>query len=192
MTGPDTVLEFWFNELEATSWFMRDDALDAQIRTQFHDLWQRAADGDLMVWQTTPEGALAYVILTDQFPRNMFRTCSRAFSTDHLARAAAKAALDKEWDLRVAENARQFLYMPLMHSENLCDQERCVRMICGRAGADRDAQLLHARAHREEIRQFGRFPARNDAIGRPSTPAESDYLASGGYGSMVRDLQRAA
>jgi uncharacterized protein (DUF924 family) len=103
--------------------------------------------------------------------------------------AAAKSAIDKGWDMRVDEPARQFFYMPLMHSENLCDQERCVRLMCDRMPDQGQGNLLHARAHRDVIRQFGRFPYRNDALQRATSLHEHVYLEGGGYSSTFRDLQ---
>ena len=93
--------------------------------------------------------------------------------------------------MRVAEPARQFFYLPLMHSENLCDQDRCVRLMCERLPETGDSNLLHARAHREIIRMFGRFPMRNAALTRTSTKAEALHLEQGGYGSVMRSLQEA-
>ena len=110
----------------------------------------------------------------------------------HPALAAAKIAIKRGWDLKVDEPARQFFYLPLMHSENLCDQERCVRLMCERMPVHGPDNLLHARAHREVIRQFGRFPYRNDALGRKTTPAEQVFLDDGGYGAAYRAQQAAA
>ena len=192
MTRPDDVLEYWLDEVGEKNWYVQNDDLDKEIRDKFFETWVNATEGALSLWLTYPNGTLAYLILTDQFSRNMFRNDPLAYSTDCIARAAAKAAIDKGWDLRVDEPARQFFYLPLMHSENLCDQERCVRLMHERMQQNREKQLLHARAHREEIRLFGRFPGRNVAIGRRSTSAETSYLAGGGYGSIVRDMQVAA
>jgi len=143
------------------------------------------------LWLTYPSGALAYIILTDQFPRNMFRGTGRAFSSDAIALAAAKSAIERGWDMAINEPARQFFYLPLMHSENLCDQDRCVRLMCKRMPESGASNLFHARAHREVIRKFGRFPYRNDALSRLPTGAETHYLKQGGYGSTIRALQAA-
>ncbi|MEM8576265.1 MAG: DUF924 family protein [Pseudomonadota bacterium] len=187
--GPDEVLQFWLDECGPQQWYAQDDALDAEITQRFSGAWAAARDGRHSLWLTYPSGALAYIILTDQFPRNMFRGDGRAFALDHAALAAAKQAVDKGWDMRIDEPARQFFYLPMMHSENLCDQSRGVRLICERMPQHGADNLLHARAHREVIRQFGRFPYRNAALGRASTGAEQSYLASGGYGSTVRELR---
>jgi uncharacterized protein (DUF924 family) len=191
LVSPEEVLKFWLDECNPSDWYMQDDALDKKISDTFLDTWKAAATGKFSLWLTYPNGALAYIILTDQFSRNMFRDSGDAFSTDRAALAAAKSAIDKGWDMRIDEPARQFFYMPLMHSENLCDQDRCVRLMCDRLASD-SSNLLHARAHRQVIRQFGRFPYRNAALGRKSTQAELDYIAAGGYGYTVRDMQAKA
>jgi uncharacterized protein (DUF924 family) len=189
MVDADKVLSFWLDEVGPKDWYATDDALDNRIRDQFLTTWSEATEGALGLWLTYPGGALAYIILTDQFPRNMFRGSARAFETDASALAAAKISIDRKWDLQIAEPARQFFYLPLMHSENLCDQERCVRLMHERMPETGASNLLHAKAHREVIRLFGRFPYRNDALSRPFTAPERDYVADGGYGETVRQLQ---
>ncbi|WP_171130062.1 MULTISPECIES: DUF924 family protein [unclassified Ruegeria] len=191
MTGPEDVLSFWLDEIGPDGWYVQDDALDAQIRERFLATWQAACEGRFSLWLTYPSGTLAYIILMDQFPRNIFRGSAKAFSTDKAALAAAKAAVDRGWDLKIDEPARQFFYLPMMHSENLCDQERCVRLMHERMPNDGASNLLHARAHREVIRQFGRFPYRNEALERSTTQHEAAYVSNGGYGSTVRALQTA-
>lgn len=191
MVSPDEVLKFWLDDVGAVGWYQVSDELDETIRTKFQAAWQNALEGAYSLWLTYPSGALAYSILLDQFPRNMFRNDGRAFASDKIALAAAKAAIHKGWDLKIDEPARQFFYLPLMHSENLCDQDRCVRLMKERMPEGGEANLLHAKAHREVIRQFGRFPYRNEALDRKPTKVESDYVAAGGYGNTVRDLQAA-
>ncbi len=189
MAGPEEVLSFWLDEAGEARWYVQDEAFDAEVRDRFLTTWEGARDGRFSLWLTYPSGVLAYIILTDQLPRNMFRGQAKAFSTDRAALAAAKAAVDKCWDLRIDEPARQFFYLPMMHSENLVDQERCVRLMCERMPASGTGNLLHARAHREVIRMFGRFPFRNEALDRSTTGAERRFETSGGYGRTVRDLQ---
>ncbi len=191
MVGPEEVLSFWLDEVGPDGWYIQDDALDASIRERFLETWQAACEGRFSLWLTYPSGSLAYIILMDQFPRNMFRGSKKAFSTDRAALTAAKCAVDKRWDMKIDEPARQFFYLPMMHSENLCDQERCVRLMCERMPEFGDSNLLHARAHREVIRQFGRFPYRNEALERSTTAPEAAYVSAGGYGSTVRALQAA-
>jgi len=191
MVGPEEVLSFWLDEVGPDGWYDQDEALDASVRERFLDTWQAACEGQFSMWLTYPSGSLAYIILTDQFPRNMFRGSKQAFASDRIALTAAKCAVDKRWDMKIDEPARQFFYLPMMHSENLCDQERCVRLMCERMPDYGASNLLHARAHREVIRQFGRFPYRNEALERSTTEHEAAYVSQGGYGSTVRDLQAA-
>ncbi|NRB33849.1 MAG: DUF924 domain-containing protein [Rhodobacteraceae bacterium] len=187
--GPEDILKFWLDDVGQDGWYKAEDALDQTIRDQFMAMWDGARDGRYSLWLTYPSGALAYIILTDQFPRNMFRDDAKAFSTDRIALAAAKAAIERGWDMRIDEPARQFFYLPLMHSENLCDQDRCVRLLIDRMPEEGASNLLHARAHREVIRNHGRFPTRNDALGRCSSKSEAAYLTEGGYGTIVQRLQ---
>ena len=190
MTTPEQVLSFWLDDVGPKGWYAPTDALDAEITARFGEAWQNARAGTFGLWLTYPAGTLAYIILMDQLPRNMHRGTAAAFSTDRQGIAAAKAAIGRKWDMTIDEPARQFFYLPLMHSENLCDQERCIRLICERMPATGADNLLHARAHREVIRQFGRFPYRNEALGRKSTPAEAEFIAKGGYGHTLRQLQQ--
>ncbi|MGH1413073.1 MAG: DUF924 family protein [Pelagimonas sp.] len=189
MSTPEEVLSFWLDEVEPKAWYIRDDAVDQQIRDRFQTTWEAAMEGRYALWLTYPSGALAYIILLDQFSRNMFRDSGKAFSADRVALAAAKQAIKRGWDLKIDEPARQFFYMPLMHSENLCDQDRCVRLMKERMPQDGAANLLHAQVHREVIRQFGRFPYRNDVLERRFTAAEQSYVEQGGYGLTLRSLQ---
>jgi uncharacterized protein (DUF924 family) len=192
MVSPDDVLRFWLDETGPKGWYEASDTLDQAIRERFGTAWENARAGAYGLWLTYPSGTLAYVILTDQLPRNMFRGAARAFATDRAALTAAKVAINRGWDMRIDEPARQFFYLPLMHSENLCDQERCVRLICERMPEHGPSNLLHARAHREVIRRYGRFPYRNAALGRPSTAPERAFEEKGGYGALVREVKQAA
>lgn len=192
MVGPNEILEFWLDEVGPKGWYEASTTLDDTIRARFLETWEAACSGKYSFWLTYPSGTLAYLILLDQFSRNMFRGQAKAFSSDRAALAVAKVAIEKNWDLKIDEPARQFFYMPLMHSESLCDQERCVRLMCERMPSSRENNLLHARAHREVIRQFGRFPYRNDALARTGTAHEQAYVAEGGYGSTLRALQSQA
>lgn len=189
MTNPEDVLAYWLDELGPENWYKGSDALDQEIRDRFLKTWNDAMDGSKGLWLTYPTGTLAYIILTDQFVRNMFRDQARAFSSDRAAICAAKMAISRGWDMRVDEPARQFFYMPLMHSENLCDQDRCVRLMAKRMTGGGGQNLLHAKVHREIIRQFGRFPYRNQALDRKTTDAEAEFLKNGGYGKIVAALK---
>lgn len=185
----DDVLAFWLDECTPADWYKVDPAFDAQIAARFAPVWQAAMDGGLGLWLTHASGTLAYIILTDQFPRNMFRGTAAAFDSDILGLSAAKMAIARDWDLRIDEPARQFFYLPLMHSENLSDQDRAVRLIHSRMPLTGHNNADHARAHRAVIRDFGRFPYRNDALGRRTSPAEQAFLDAGGYAAALRAQQ---
>ena len=185
---PEAVIGFWEAEIGPKKWYASDAAVDDAVRTRFAALWEAARGGAGLGWTPTPRSTLALVIVLDQFPRNMFRGDGRAFATDAEARMRAKCAIDKGWDRRIEGPLRQFFYLPLEHSESLADQERAVRLFAERM-PEAEEHLLHARAHREVIRRYGRFPTRNAALGRTDTPAERDFLAAGGYGAVVRELQ---
>jgi len=181
MRSPDDILAFWLDEIGPKGWYEGSDALDARVRDFALPTWEAAMEGKFALWLTYPSGSLAYIILTDQFPRNMFRGTGKAFASDRVALCAAKSAIKKHWDMRIDEPARQFFYMPLMHSESLCDQDRCVRLMKTRMPETGASNLLHAKAHREVIRRFGRFPYRNTALSRPQTAPESAFIDEGGY-----------
>ena len=190
MANPEDILAFWLDEQGPEGWYKGGDALDQEIRDRFEPSWNAAMAGSKALWLTYAKGTLGYIILMDQFSRNMFRGSGLAFASDVAARAAAKSAIARGWDLQIDEPARQFFYMPLMHSENLCDQDRCVRLMLTRMDTGQETYLLHAKAHREVIRRFGRFPFRNDALGRETTGPEKDYVAAGGYATTVEALKQ--
>ncbi|MGO4915109.1 DUF924 family protein [Pseudogemmobacter sp. W21_MBD1_M6] len=189
MLNPEAVLDYWINEVGPKGWYAGGEALDAQVKEKFEDAWHTARKSGFKTWMADPRGTLALVILLDQFPRNMFRGTADAFASDNQARATAKTAIERNWDLKVPEPERQFFYLPLMHSECLTDQERSVRLFKTRMPETGTSNLLHARAHREVIRRFGRFPTRNEALHRPLSTPESAYLASGGYGAVVQSIE---
>ncbi len=190
MADPDGILGFWLDDVGEDGWYDGGAELDASIRGRFGKDWELAMEGGYLDWLVRASGALAYVILTDQFSRNMFRNTAKAFASDRMARSAAKSAIGKGWDMRIEGMARQFFYLPLMHSECLQDQDRCVRLMKGRMPDGGAGNLAHARAHREIIRRFGRFPTRNAALARPSSPQEVAHLKGGGYGRVL-DMVRA-
>lgn len=191
MRTPDEVLSFWLDEVGPAGWYDVDPALDIAILETFGSTWSNAREGACGLWLSTPTGTLAYVILTDQFSRNMFRGKAEAFASDSNARAAARIAIEREWDMQIREPARHFFYMPLMHSESLVDQDRAVHLIGTRLPETGANNHLHAKAHRDVIREFGRFPFRNAALGRANTPQEEEFLNNGGYGAAVRAQQDA-
>ena len=173
---PQTIVDFW-RDLGPERWFTRYDELDATIAQRFGDVYERAALGELDHWAEEPNGALALVLLLDQFPRNMFRGTPRAFATDDKALALAKAALARGDHYHVGEDINQFLAMPLMHSEDLGDQEACVRWM-QEIGEE---NVPFAEEHRDIVARFGRFPHRNPILGRTTTPEEQAYLDGGGF-----------
>jgi uncharacterized protein (DUF924 family) len=175
--GPTDVLAFW-RAAGPDKWFEKDPAFDAEIAARFLDLWRAAAHGELATWEETAEGALALVVVLDQFSRNMFRGEARTYEADALARAVAERAIARGFDRQVPYAERQFFYLPLMHSEHLPDQDRCVELARG-YGDDKFTQ--YAEQHADIIRRFGRFPHRNAMLGRASTPEEQSFLADGGF-----------
>ena len=174
---PADVLSFW-RDAGPDRWYRRDDVFDAELCRRFLTLWQCAAAGELSAWETSDDGALALVIVLDQFPRNLFRDDGRTYSSDALARDVAQRAVENGVDARVDPALRQFLYLPFMHSERLDDQLRCVEL--SRA-AGHDENLKWAEHHADIIRRFGRFPHRNRLLGRESTSEEQAFLDAGGF-----------
>jgi uncharacterized protein (DUF924 family) len=170
------VVAFWI-EAGPGLWFAKDEKFDTRFRERFLREHEAAARGELQHWQSTPDGALALVILLDQFPRNAFRGTRRMYDTDALARQAASTAFAAGYDREIAVELRKFFVLPFAHSENLADQERSVAL-ARRISTD---DLAHAEHHRDIVRRFGRFPHRNVILNRESTPEEKEYLANGGY-----------
>jgi len=169
------VLEFWFDERVRPLWFTPTPAFDREVRERFEATWLAAQDHRLEAWEASAEGALALVVVLDQFPLNMFRGQPQAFATEAMARAVANRAIAEGLDNRVGENRRGFLYLPFMHSESLADQDRCVSLYEGAGLTD---GLHWAHHHRDIVRRFGRFPHRNAILGRESTDEEREWLAS--------------
>jgi uncharacterized protein (DUF924 family) len=174
---PEEVLTFW-REAGPGRRYKRDAAFDAVVRSRFLGLWQKAAAGELSSWETSDDGALALVIVLDQFPRNMFRDDIRTYSSDARAREVAGRAIARGADKRVDAGLLEFLYMPFMHSEHLADQQRCVELF--RDAGDPE-NLRYAEDHADIIRRFGRFPHRNRIVGRTTTPEEQAFLEQGGF-----------
>ena len=180
-----TVTDYWLTEVGPKGWYAGTPALDADIRARFLPAWRLARDGGLTEWAAQPEGALALLILTDQFPRNMFRDLADSFATDSLALRLAEAAIAAGHDLATPPPARQFFYLPFMHAEDMAAQARGIELFAERMPGD---NLRHARAHASVIARFGRFPWRNAAFGRATTPDEAAFLAEGGYGAALREI----
>ena len=184
------VLDFWFAAEGATlppdgrpEWFRKDDAFDDAIRTRFGALIAEALAGGLGDWCATPRGALARVVVLDQFTRNVFRGTPQAFAGDARALATAKDAIARGFDAALSAQERRFLYMPFEHSESRDDQERSVALFEALARETGfDDPVDWAVRHADVIRRFGRFPHRNAILGRPSTDEELAYLAQPGSG----------
>ena len=176
-TEARSVLDFWFTESGPEKWFVKDQNFDDEIRDRFGPAYRRAHDGKLDEWTETPEGCLALIILLDQFPRNLFRDDPRAFDSDAKARAVLQYALDRGYDKALDTRQRQFLYMPLQHSEGRPDQALSVKL---NATLGNDDVLKFAHAHKDIIDRFGRFPHRNAVLGRESTAEETEFLTQPG------------
>jgi uncharacterized protein (DUF924 family) len=175
--APADILAFW-RDAGPDRWYKRDDAFDAELRRRFLDLWQRASAGELLSWEASDDGALALVIVLDQFPRNMFRGDARTYASDALAREVAHRAIARGGDARIDPRLREFLYLPFNHSEDLSDQLRCVELTRAAGNAE---NLKWAEHHADIIRRFGRFPHRNRLLGRATTPEEQAFLDQGGF-----------
>jgi uncharacterized protein (DUF924 family) len=174
--GPAGVIAFW-REAGPEKWFKKNADFDRAIADRFAALHAEAAAGRHQDWAATPEGALALIIIFDQFSRNMFRGTPKAFEQDKLASAVARKAADAAFPEKVEPEFISFFFMPLMHSESITDQER--RVLAMHAVAPHN--LGYAREHERIIRRFGRFPHRNPILGRHMTPAEQAFIDGGGF-----------
>jgi uncharacterized protein (DUF924 family) len=177
-SDPADVIGFWFGDdpgKPRSWWFATDAGVDRTVAMRFGALHARAADGGCAGWAETAAGALALVIVLDQFPRNIYRGTARAFATDAAARRVADAALSRGFDGAVRPVQRLFFYLPFEHSEDIADQERSLRLI---AALGDPGYRDYAERHAAIIRRFGRFPHRNAALGRESTAEERTYLAA--------------
>ncbi|WP_203291718.1 DUF924 family protein [Maricaulis parjimensis] len=178
----DDILAFWFDEIEPKHWYQASHEFDAMVRRRFGKTIEAEArrykEGD-HPWLATAQGSLALILLFDQFSRNVWRGSNVAFSCDPLALDVARTLIERGLDWAIPDEHRAFVYMPFMHSEDLTDQELCVTYAEERLSDPSTAR--HARLHRDVIVRFGRFPYRNQALGRESTEGERVYLESGGY-----------
>ncbi len=180
----EDVLEFWFN-LEQQKWFRRDDAFDAELRARFGETHEAATRGELDDWARTPRGALALVIVLDQFSRNLYRDDPRAFAADSRALALARELVRTRAIDTLAPIERMFVILPFEHSEDLATQHAGVAEFETIAAAAPDDKMLvtgldYAKRHAAVIERFGRFPHRNAVLGRQSTPEEAAFLAQPG------------
>ena len=191
MTTPADVLSFWFGQpgdaeyLQSRAiWFRKSAPFDAEVRSRFGGAVDAALAGELGAWSETrndpAHGTLALILLLDQFTRNMFRDTAQAFAGDAQARALAVRAIDAGWNLKLAPIERMFTYLPFEHSESLRDQYEAVWLFEQLAAAGLPDQLPWSQKHFEVIRRFGRFPHRNEILGRTSTAEELAFLAQPG------------
>ena len=169
------LIDFWFEEVGEEGWWKKDPALDAQILERYGALRDHVIETRAEEWRKGPRRILAAILMLDQFSRNLHRGSAEAFAQDPLARRLTRRAIEKGWDQKLEPRYRNFLYMPLMHSEDLDDQEEAIRLY---EGLDADMAKF-ARLHRDQIETFGRFPGRNEALGRESTSAERQALENG-------------
>ena len=185
MQRTDAILEFWFGKSDDDGfgqpqmiWFAADEARDADVRRLFVTDFEAAAAGQLTNWETTPQGALALILLLDQCSNNIFRANVRAFETDSRAREVARRAIERGFDQQFPDVHRWFFYLPLEHSEDAADQQLSVELFGGLAPTQANQMALdYAVRHQRVITRFGRFPNRNAALGRESTAEELEFLA---------------
>lgn len=184
---PGEVLDFWFGREGEEgygefreAWFQKDEEFDAQVRGRFLEAYERAARGEYDQWREEPESCLALVILLDQFPRNLFRGDPRTHATDDKALSISRKALQKGLDRELFPFQRHFLYMPFMHSEDLEDQQRSVALFHELADEGGPDVTEYAEGHRNIVERFGRFPHRNEVLGRRTTPEEAEFLEQPG------------
>ena len=183
----EEVLDFWFGREGEPgygefreAWFRKDPEFDRALRERFQDLHEAAARGDLDAWRDEARSCLALVILLDQFPRNMFRGDPRSYATDRKAQEIAEYAVDRALDRELPAFQRMFLYMPFMHSEDLEHQRRSVELFRVLGGDEEGDSSHYAVRHMEIIERFGRFPHRNEVLGRRTTPEEAEFLTQPG------------
>lgn len=178
---PADIVAFW-TQAGPKAWFAKSDAFDAQVGERFDAAHHAAARGEHADWSRTAEGALALLLLLDQFPRNLYRGSAHAFATDPLAKSVAEAAVAKGFDKQVEPRLRPFFYLPFEHSEALADQDRALALFEAAAAETGDQDgLKWAILHRDIIVRFGRFPHRNACLGRVTRPDEQAFLDEGGF-----------
>ncbi|MGB7444280.1 MAG: DUF924 family protein [Coleofasciculaceae cyanobacterium] len=188
MSSAPEILDFWFGKpnqpdygKERKVWFSKNPEFDQEVRSRFLEDYQLSAIGQLGDWQKTPLGCLALILLLDQFPRNMFRGQPQAFATDPQALATAKHAVAQGFDQELLPVQRWFIYIPFEHSEKLADQQRCLELFSTLKDEPSSASTInYAYRHFQVIERFGRFPHRNQILGRETTPEEAEFLQQPG------------
>ena len=171
----EEVLSFWFEESSPKDWFSKNDDFDKKIKQRFEKVYNLAINGRLDNWKEEAKSCLALIIVLDQFSRNLFRNDKRAYAQDKKSIELTKYALEKGFDKELEGSEKTFLIMPLMHSEELEDQELCVDLFSS-LGEEYSVNLKFAEEHRDIIKQFGRFPHRNKDLGRENTTQEEEFL----------------
>lgn len=177
ITDPNDVLEFW-TAAGPEKWWQKDVEFDTKIKSVFGATHAAAKSGGLNNWLKTPDGTLALVIVLDQFSRNLFRNDARAFKQDEQCVSIVKSAMDSGFDRKMRSDIRMFIYLPLMHSEDISDQKLCVKEMMRLELAN---EIKFAKIHLDIIEEFGRFPHRNKVLGRTTTPKEQAFLDEGGF-----------
>ena len=185
MSGPEEVLDFWFGGEDEEGygefrevWFTKNPAFDQKVRDRLEPVYEEAAAGRLEGWKDEAQSCLALIIVLDQFPRNMFRGDPKMYATDEEARDAARYAVEQGYDRELASFQRMFVYLPFEHSEDLEDQRRSVELFRALAGEMGSEDLLgYAVRHMQIVERFGRFPHRNEMLGRATTPEEAEFLS---------------
>ncbi len=167
------IIDYWFDEKSKKYWFTSTPEIDNDIKQRFERYWQRASKGEFDEWQDTPEGALALIIILDQFPLNMYRGQVKSFHTEKMAVKVSLKAIASNFDKGLDEEKLLFLFMPLMHSENIDHQNLQVELF-----KRNNFNLEYSLHHKNLVERFGRFPHRNEILGRESTSEEKEYLLS--------------
>lgn len=173
MSGHEEIIEFWFNKTPQEYWWKKDDSFDQRIKDKFSKVHLSASMGETYSWRMSAHGRLAEIIVLDQFSRNMFRNSSESFKYDSQALVLSQEAIHNNCQTHLTPNQRSFLYMPFMHSESICIQEKSMELYSEKG---LEENYGFAKRHYEIIKQFGRFPHRNDILGRISTSEEKEFL----------------
>lgn len=167
------IIEFWFKEIDSSKWWAKDEEFDNLIRQRFSTIHSQAVKCELFAWRSTPLGALAEIIVLDQFSRNMFRDRPQSFAYDSLALVLSQTAIAKNQDKDLELKMRSFMYMPFMHSESLLIHDQAINLFTELGS---DSQLNFEKRHRHIIEKFGRYPHRNQILGRVSSLEEKEFL----------------
>lgn len=175
MESYKSILDFWFNELSPGDWFVKNTELDKKIHSRFHDLLVSASKGELFDWRKTPEGRVAEIIVLDQFSRNIFRGKAQAFAQDAMALILAQEIVLLNLDKSLPLTYRSFAYMPYMHAESLVIHKEAVKLF---SIPGLEEGLKYEILHKEILEKFGRYPHRNEILGRTSTPEEIEFMKS--------------